>query len=76
MIGAEVLTVRYSDITGKAVWSEMFYVLFFLSQRGSVLNHNSVNGRSRFAGRSTKMHMVSWMDMPDDVYFVATIATR
>ncbi|XP_055879501.1 metastasis-associated protein MTA3-like isoform X5 [Biomphalaria glabrata] len=44
--------------------------------RGSVLNHNSINGRSRFAGRNMKMHMVSWMDMPDDVYFVATMATR
>lgn len=22
------------------------------------------------------MHMISWIDMPDDVYFVATEATR
>ncbi|RUS76393.1 hypothetical protein EGW08_015844, partial [Elysia chlorotica] len=44
--------------------------------RGSVLNHNSVNGKSRFVGRNMKMHMVSWMDMQDDVYFVATMATR
>uniref|UniRef100_A0A2C9JPS8 Metastasis-associated protein MTA1 n=1 Tax=Biomphalaria glabrata TaxID=6526 RepID=A0A2C9JPS8_BIOGL len=47
-----------------------------VTRRGSVLNHNSINGRSRFAGRNMKMHMVSWMDMPDDVYFVATMATR
>ncbi|BFZ12139.1 hypothetical protein BsWGS_15178 [Bradybaena similaris] len=45
--------------------------------RGSVLNHNVINnGRNRFAGRNMKMHMISWMDMPDDVYFVATTATR
>ena len=51
----------------------LYGVLF---QRGSVLNHNSVNGKSRFVGRNMKMHMVSWMDMQDDVYFVATMATR
>ena len=47
-----------------------------LFQRGSVLNHNAINGRNRFAGRNMKMHMVSWMDMPDDVFFVATLATK
>lgn len=52
----------------------LYGVLF---QRGSVLNHNVINnGRNRFAGRNMKMHMISWMDMPDDVYFVATTATR
>lgn len=47
-----------------------------VTRRGSVLNHNSLNGKSRFVGRNVKMHMVSWMDMQDDVYFVATMATR
>jgi len=44
--------------------------------RGSVLNHNLINGRSRFGGPRMKLHMVSWMDMPDDVYFQATPATK
>ncbi|XP_005093442.1 metastasis-associated protein MTA3 isoform X2 [Aplysia californica] len=47
-----------------------------VTRRGSVLNHNSVNGRSRFCGKSMRMQLVGWMDNPDDVYFVATAATR
>ena len=45
-------------------------------QRGNVLNHNTLNGRGRFCGPRMKMHMVSWMEMPDDVYFVSTMATK
>ncbi|KAL8612830.1 hypothetical protein ACOMHN_038085 [Nucella lapillus] len=46
------------------------------SPRG-LLNHNSLNGRGRMpALRGSKMHMISWLDMPDDVFFVATDATR
>ncbi|XP_025103893.1 metastasis-associated protein MTA1-like isoform X2 [Pomacea canaliculata] len=46
-------------------------------QRG-LLNHGSINGRSKGVPgtRGVKMHMISWIDMPDDVYFVATEATR
>lgn len=36
--------------------------------RGNVMNHH-MNGRGR-------MQMINWIDAPDDVYFVATEATR
>jgi hypothetical protein len=39
-----------------------------LFQRGNVMNHH-MNGRGR-------MQMINWIDAPDDVYFVATEATR
>ncbi|XP_076442316.1 metastasis-associated protein MTA3-like isoform X3 [Babylonia areolata] len=46
------------------------------SPRG-LLNHGSLNGRGRMPSmRGSKMHMISWLDMPDDVFFVATDATR
>ena len=42
-----------------------------------LLGHGSVNGRARVpALRGSKMHMISWLDMPDDVFFYATDATR
>jgi len=42
--------------------------------RGSVINH--MNGRGKaLIGRGRK-NVSSWMDTPDDVYFVATDATR
>ncbi|XP_067680877.1 metastasis-associated protein MTA3-like isoform X7 [Haliotis asinina] len=47
--------------------------------RGSVINHSTFkNGRSKTPGvrGGYKMHMISWIDAPDDVYFVATEATR
>lgn len=45
-------------------------------QRGSVLNHN-MNGRGKMpVSKGMKMHMINWIDAPDDVYFVATDATR
>ncbi|XP_076463622.1 metastasis-associated protein MTA3-like [Babylonia areolata] len=45
-------------------------------QRG-LLNHGSMNGRGKMpAMRGSKMHMISWLDMPDDVFFMATNATR
>lgn len=45
-------------------------------QRG-LLNHGSMNGRGKMpAMRGSKMHMISWLDMPDDVFFFATDATR
>jgi len=47
-----------------------------VTRRGNVLNHNTLNGRGRFCGPRMKMHMVSWMEMPDDVYFVSTMATK
>ncbi|XP_041351586.1 metastasis-associated protein MTA2-like isoform X4 [Gigantopelta aegis] len=47
--------------------------------RASVINHNPGrhNGRTKNPGRTGyKMHMISWIDAPDDVFFVATDATR
>ncbi|KAK3093683.1 hypothetical protein FSP39_018875 [Pinctada imbricata] len=44
--------------------------------RGNLMNHN-MNGRGRLPGmRGMRMHMINWIDAPDDVYFVATDATR
>ncbi|XP_021345443.1 metastasis-associated protein MTA3-like isoform X2 [Mizuhopecten yessoensis] len=44
--------------------------------RGSVLNHN-MNGRGKMpVSKGMRMHMINWIDAPDDVYFVATDATR
>ncbi|XP_064601539.1 metastasis-associated protein MTA3-like isoform X2 [Liolophura sinensis] len=44
-------------------------------QRSSVINH--MNGRNRGSNpKSLKMQMISWIDAPDDVYFVSTDATR
>ncbi|KAJ8308083.1 hypothetical protein KUTeg_012957 [Tegillarca granosa] len=46
------------------------------NMRGNVLNHN-MNGRGRLPiSKSMRMHMINWIDAPDDVYFVATDATR
>lgn len=48
--------------------------LMGLMLRGSVINH--MNGRGKaLIGRGRK-NVSSWMDTPDDVYFVATDATR
>lgn len=44
--------------------------------RGNMVN-NHMNGRSRNGPpKSLKMQMISWVDAPDDVYFVSTDATR
>lgn len=48
--------------------------------RSSVINHMS-NGRSgipgiRTPGSNMRKMILNWMDAPDDVYFVATDATR
>lgn len=44
--------------------------------RGNLMNHN-VNGRGKVMGvRGMRMQMINWLDAPDDVYFVATDATR
>lgn len=46
------------------------------NMRGNALNHN-MNGRGRLPiSKSMRMHMINWIDAPDDVYFVATDATR
>ena len=43
--------------------------------RGSVINH--MNGRSgKIGGSRGRKTMMSWMEAPDDVYFVANDATR
>lgn len=43
----------------------------------ALLNHGSMNGRGRMpSARGSKGHMVNWIDMPDDVFFIATDATR
>lgn len=40
------------------------------------MNHN-MNGRGKVMGvRGMRMQMINWLDAPDDVYFVATDATR
>lgn len=40
------------------------------------MNHN-MNGRGKAMGvRGMRMQMINWLDAPDDVYFVATDATR
>ncbi|XP_061173834.1 metastasis-associated protein MTA3-like [Saccostrea echinata] len=44
--------------------------------RGNLMNHN-MNGRGKAMGvRGMRMQMINWLDAPDDVYFVATDATR
>lgn len=36
-----------------------------------------MNGRGKVMGvRGMRMQMINWLDAPDDVYFVATDATR
>jgi len=36
-----------------------------------------MNGRGKMpVSKSMRMHMINWIDAPDDVYFVATDATR
>ena len=47
-----------------------------LFQRANMLNHNSLNGRGKLLPKSLRMHMISWIDAPDDVYFIATSATK
>ncbi|KAL5008391.1 hypothetical protein ScPMuIL_013972 [Solemya velum] len=44
--------------------------------RSNVVNHTSMNGRNKYMVKPLKMHMMNWIDAPDDVYFVATDATR
>ena len=50
------------------------YVLCF--QRANMLNHASLNGRGKLLPKNLRMHMISWIDAPDDVYFIATSATK
>lgn len=50
------------------IFEQNFNVSGFNFQRGNVMNHH-MNGRGR-------MQMINWIDAPDDVYFVATEATR
>ena len=49
---------------------------FFFLQRANMLNHNSLNGRGKLLPKNLRMHMISWIDAPDDVYFIATSATK
>ncbi|KAL4238896.1 Metastasis-associated protein mta1 [Mactra antiquata] len=43
--------------------------------RGNMMNHN-MNGRGKMLPKNFRMHMISWIDAPDDVYFMATSATK
>lgn len=43
--------------------------------RANMLN-NSMNGRGKLLPKNLRMHMISWIDAPDDVYFIATAATK
>ena len=40
-----------------------------------MMNH-SINGRGKLLPKGMRMHMISWIDAPDDVYFMATNATK
>lgn len=44
--------------------------------RANMLNHASLNGRGKLIPKNLRMHMISWIDAPDDVYFIATSATK
>lgn len=43
--------------------------------RGNLMNHN-INGRGKMLPKGFRMPMISWIDAPDDVYFMATSATK
>jgi len=44
--------------------------------RGSVINHMNGRGAVKLSGSRGRKSMMSWMEAPDDVYFVANDATR
>lgn len=45
--------------------------------RGNPLNHSALpNGRGKLLPKGFRMPMISWIDAPDDVYFMATNATK
>ncbi|KAL3874853.1 hypothetical protein ACJMK2_037813 [Sinanodonta woodiana] len=45
--------------------------------RNAMLNHTNMNGRGgKSMAKGMRMHMISWIDAPDDVYFISTEATK
>jgi len=47
----------------------------YLCFQRPMMNH-SINGRGKLLPKGMRMHMISWIDAPDDVYFMATNATK
>lgn len=57
--------------------SDIFHVSSLA--RSSIVQNNPLNGRAKMATITRvggRKQMISWVDAPDDVYFVATDSTK